>query len=466
MAANRDIVVSPASFRDPSGFVFYEGGEVYRQINQRFRRDYEALITSGLYESLVSKGLLIPHEECQSKSDLLAEAFKIIKPRQVEFVSYPYEWSFGQLKDAAIASLEVQEIALNHGMSLRDCSAYNIQFVDGRPTLIDTLSFEVYKEAKPWVAYKQFCEHFLAPLSLMSFTDVRLGQLLLTQLDGIPLGLTRKILPWWSWLNMGTSIHVHLHSLTQERYANKSVAFSGHRRDFGIRSFRGLLSSLSHHVERMQLKLSEAGWKNYYSENLSDEYLERKKRVVSDLIDLAAPLSVWDLGSNIGVFSRLVSNKGIPTISFDKDPFCVEANYQQVKQLRETNILPLVVDITIPSPSIGWENKERLSIFGRGAPDLIMALALIHHLAISNNLPLDKLADFFGSVCRWLLIEFVAKSDPNVQKLLQYREDIFSEYSLEHFELEFKKRFNIMRRAELDSGHRYLYLMRRKDANI
>ena len=170
--------VDSGSFRDSNGFVFWQDGALYRQVNTSYKDNYEHLMESGLYEVLVSGGLLLPHEEVNIQSSQPDLAYKVIRPELIPFISYPYEWCFSQLKDAALTTLEIQKTCLDFGMSLKDCSAYNIQFRKGKPVLIDTLSFEKYREGQPWVAYRQFCQHFLAPLALMSHKDIRLNQLL------------------------------------------------------------------------------------------------------------------------------------------------------------------------------------------------------------------------------------------------------------------------------------------------
>src|SRR6185503_16964008 len=206
-AAQRQGGQLSASFRDPSGFLFSRGGVLYRQVNRKYEQEYARLMESGLYEKLVKAGLLIPHlevDEAPAESEVTrAFAYKIIQPERAPFISYPYEWSFGQLKDAALATLSIQRRALKVGMSLKDASAYNIQFVRGKPTLIDTLSFEIYKEGQPWVAYRQSCQHFLAPLALMALKDVRLNQLLRVYIDGVPLDLASGLLPAKTRLNFG-----------------------------------------------------------------------------------------------------------------------------------------------------------------------------------------------------------------------------------------------------------------------
>ena len=183
------------SFRDPAGFVFTRDGVLYRQVNESFRSNFEALSTSGLYDALTERGLLIRHEEVDEAPADPSVAAVVIRPERVPFISYPYEWCPGQLRAGAIATLEAQKVALEHGMTLRDASAYNIQFVGGRPVLIDTLSFEPAVEGRPWVAYRQFCQHFLAPLALTSQVDVRLNQLSRVHIDGIPLDLAAALLP-------------------------------------------------------------------------------------------------------------------------------------------------------------------------------------------------------------------------------------------------------------------------------
>ncbi len=214
-----------ASFRDPSGFVFKQDDEFHRQVNLAYKKDYDLLMSSGLYRQLSKAKALITHQELSlDLSPLLEIAYKIIKPQQLGFISYPYEWCFNQYKDAAILTLSIARRALEYGISLKDASAYNIQFLDGRPIFIDTLSFEAYQEGLPWVAYKQFCQHFLAPLALMAKTDTRLSALMRNYIDGIPLDLASKLLPRSTKLNFGLATHIHFHAKSQEKYADQEIS--------------------------------------------------------------------------------------------------------------------------------------------------------------------------------------------------------------------------------------------------
>ncbi|MDM7999782.1 MAG: SAM-dependent methyltransferase [Dehalococcoidia bacterium] len=461
MKAPRNSGVIPSSFRDPSGFVFWHDGAVYRQINTVYKDNYDQLMGSGLYKALVDEGLVIPHEEVYLESPAPELAYKIIKPEQVSFVSYPYEWSFSQLKDAALTTLAIQKKALDFGMSLKDCSAYNIQFVRGKPVFIDTLSFERYQEGTPWVAYRQFCQHFLAPLALMSHRDVRLGQLARNHLDGIPLDLASKLLPWSTRLSFSLLSHIHLHARTQARYAERRV--DTRRPRLSRLGFVGIIRSLESAVRGLNWNPRGTEWGEYYQDtNYSPQAFEHKKQIVAEFIEAIKPASVWDLGANIGTFSRIAADKGIPTISFDIDPAAVEKNYLECRRRNEAYILPLLSDLTNPSPAIGWQNRERMSLMERGPADAALALALVHHLAISNNTPLAHIADFLASICRSLIIEFVPKNDSQVQRLLASREDIFTNYTQQAFEGAFADRFVLERCQRVTGSERTLYLMRRR----
>ncbi len=449
-----------ASFRDPSGFLFARGGTLYRQVNRAYAEDYARLMDSGLYEKLVKARLLVPHEEVSVKPAEDALAFKVIQPQRLPFISYPYEWSFSQLKDAALATLSIQKRALKAGMSLKDASAYNIQFLNGRPVLMDTLSFEAYREGEPWAAYRQFCQHFLAPLALMSHCDIRLGQLLRVYIDGVPLDLASRLLPARTKFSFGLGTHVHLHARAQVRYADANVKASAVKRQMNKDAFMGLIESLEATVRKLAWKPAGTEWGNYYDiTNYSDSAFLHKKEAIAAWLEKIKPASVWDLGANNGEFSRLASGAGIPTVAFDIDPAAVEQNYQMVKSAKEQNLLPLVLDLTNPSPALGWANEERDSFTQRGPADAVFALALIHHLAISNNVPLPRLAEFFHGLGRWLIIEFVPKGDSQVDKLLRSREDIFPDYTREGFERAFGDLFATRDAIDVRESRRRMYLL-------
>ncbi len=426
-------------------------------MNPAGRGDYDLMMQSGLYSELLRQGLVIQHEETQ-ESGATANAYKVLKPVPIDFISYPYEWSFSQMKDAALTTLAAQSTALDKGMSLKDASAYNIQFHRCRPLLIDTLSFEAYREGEPWVAYRQFCQHFLAPLALMSHTDVRLGQLLRVYVDGIPLDLASRLLPGKTKMSLGLATHIHLHARAQAKYADaRKKPPTGRMSKTALLSF---ISNLRTTVERLEWRPQRTEWVEYYTDtNYTKDGLASKERVVAEYLGRVQPRVVWDLGANTGRFSRITARSAELVVSLDADPAAVELNYLDCKKQNTKNVLPLLIDLANPSPSIGWQNKERMSLLERGPADTVLALALVHHLAIGNNLPFAMLAEFFSGICRTLIIEFVPKNDSQVARLLVTRKDIFTDYTRESFEHYFRQRFSVLATSEIKDSSRTLYLM-------
>ncbi len=451
------------SFRDPSGFLYLRDGVLYRQINRAYQPDYERLMGSGLYTRLVENGWLVAHEEAAVGPAEPSQAWKVIRPERVPFVCYPYEWCFSQLRDAALLTLRIHRLALEHGMTLKDASAYNVQFRGSRPVWIDTLSFAAYREGEPWVAYRQFCQHFLAPLALMAYGDARLNQLLRVFIDGVPLEIASRLLPWTTRLNPRLAAHLHLHARVQRRYGDRPKARAG--RQMSRNALLGILASLERTVEALRWEPCGTVWADYYQDtNYSPAAFEHKQQLVSEFLQQLRPRLVWDLGANVGVFSRLASDRGIYTVAFDLDPAAVEKNYRDCVAGGETRLLPLVADLTNPSGAIGWAERERMSLAERGPADTLMALALLHHLAIGNNVPLPSIAEYFARLGRALIIEFVPKEDSQVQRLLAAREDIFANYTQPEFEAAFGQWFSIRRTERIGDSLRTLYLMEREVA--
>ncbi len=452
-----------ASFRDPSGFIFKRDGVLYRQVNQSYSDAYEKLISSGVYAALTKAGALIPHTESAEKPADPLLAYKVIQPEPVPFISYPYEWSFTQLKDAALLTLGVTRTALEKGMILKDASAYNIQFINGKPVLIDTLSFDIYQEGAPWDAYRQFCQHFLAPLALASLVDIRLTQLLRVYIDGIPLDLASSLLPGKTKMGLsGLALHIHMHARAQQQYADKAVSQAAAVK-ISKAALLNLLNSLEKTIQPLKWEPKDTEWGNYYNAtNYSDDALKSKGMLVGKFVERVNPKTAWDLGANNGLFSRELSKRGVVTTASDIDPAAVEQNYLAIKSTGERCLLPLVIDLTNPSPAMGWAHSERNSLLERGPVDLVMALALIHHLAISNNVPLETVAEFLASAAKYAIVEFVPKSDSQVKRLLATRKDIFDKYTEAGFETAFSEEFEILEKEPIPGSQRTLYLLRKR----
>lgn len=467
--------VVPSSFRDPSGFLYRDSqGVLLRQVNASYGDDYRLLMQSGLYGDLVKRGWLVAHEEVDSAGSAGIEnqdsnqALFVLKPREIAFISYPVEWSFSQLQDAALLTLDIAIRSLAYGMTLKDASAFNVQFEGSKPVFIDTLSFERYVEGEPWVAYAQFCRHFLAPLALMAKKDIRLNHLLACQVEGIDLDLASRLLPKRTLFSPGLLIHLHLHARFQTAFSNttKSNAIAQKAQNSKKMSRTGLvelLRSLRRTVAGLKWRAAGTEWADYYTATSYDEAaFEAKREAVRQMLATLNPTTVWDLGANTGVFSRVAVGQGAYVCSFDIDPACVERSYLACRQEKNDRIQPLVLNLASPTPATGWALTERSSVVERGPCHTAMALALIHHLAISNNVPLPGVASFLAQICTNLIIEFVPKSDPQVQRLLRSRKDIFQDYHVEGFESAFQKQFNILEYVNIGTDGRILYRMSRK----
>src|SRR3989344_4788695 len=359
----RKIIRETSSFRDPSGFVFYLGNTIYRQVNNSYKNDYLHFKNSGLYKKLVDEKLLIAFREVSNFKSAGSEAFAVCETGNIPFISYPYEWCFEQLKDAALYTLQIQRLCLEANMSLKDASAFNIQFLRGRPIMIDLLSFERYKEGLPWVAYSQFCQHFLGPLLLMSKVDSRLGTLSGIYLDGIPLDLSSRLLPKYTFLNFPILAHIHLHSHNQKKYGRNLLQVRLKRKALTKNMLLGIIDNLENLIRNIKYSKTPTEWGEYSNMmNYSKAAFEAKKKIVKSYLVRQKPKNVWDLGANTGEFSRIAASLGIATISLDSDHSAVNNNYLQVRQNGETTILPLLVDLTNPTADLGWAHQERKSL--------------------------------------------------------------------------------------------------------
>jgi len=460
------VTAHAASFRDPAGFIFSQDGTIYRQVNTDGRADYDHAVSSGLFKKLWDEELLVVHAEVTKTAAFGRDTkrYKLLKPTVIPFISYPYEWTFAQLRDAALLTLRVQKIALEHGMILKDASAYNVQFVGTRPIFIDTLSFAKYEAGKPWEGYKQFCEHFIAPLALGRYDTTDMIQTLRTYLDGVPLAIACALLPRKARFNRGLFSHLYLHNSAQRRHqaGGEAVAARTAERKVSNLAMTGLMASLERTVRVLKPKDAKTQWGDYYTfTNYSDAAFEAKRKLVSGLLTEVKPKPqlVWDLGANNGEFSVLAAGQGAYTVAFDIDTVAVQRAYRN-KWPDETaaRLLPLVQDLTNPSPGLGWAHAERMSLLERGPVDVVLALALIHHLAIGNNVPLPDVASFLAACGRNVIIEFVPKGDSKVDHLLASREDIFDEYDEQHFEAAMGKHFNIVAKKPVKGSRRTVYL--------
>lgn len=449
-----------SSFRDPSGYVFIEDNKVKRVINPIYFEQYKALTDSGFYQTLFDKKYLIPHQEV-SKTDSKIS----IEASKIPFVTYPYEWSFLQYKHAALLTLKIQKLCLHNNFILKDASAFNITFHEGKPIFIDTLSFDFYQENNPWLAYKQFIMHFLGPLVLTKYFGQDHLKTLSQNLEGISLQKLSQLLPFKSYFSPTIVTNIHLLAKYDKKYeSDKKTVNNNLSKASQIKLLDGLYDFISN------LSVNEkTEWDHYYNQiNYDEKAYQFKKEVVKDWFLSIKGESLIDIGGNDGTFSRELKDVANLIIVADVDPNAVEQNYKQVLKNKEKTILPIVADVLNPSANYGFNNEERFSFIDRVKDsnlDGCLALAVIHHITLSGNIPFSLSAQFFSKMAPNLLIEFPTRSDSWVQFLLDSKREFkshFDFYNEENFEKEYSVYFEIINKQKIASSERILYSLKRR----
>lgn len=452
-----------ASFRDPDTKVFRHNGAVLRCLSRRALADWEQLAATDFFKRMTAERRLIPTEQVGDRSGLPALDAKwaaVLKHETVPMVSYPYEWPFSMLKDAALLQLDVTLAALEEGMTLKDATPFNIQWVGPRPTFIDIGSFTAYHAGDPWAGYRQFCELFLYPLLLQAYRNVPFHAWLRGSLDGIEAEQCRSLLSARDYLRPGVLTHVYLQAKAQARYEGSVRDIKADLRNAGFSAqlITHNVAGLHRLVERLRWKPTRSTWSDYQdTHTYESDDLRRKAAFVQRVLTARRWRTVWDFGCNTGVYSRLASQHADQVLAIDADHVVIDRLYQAIKQEGYTNILPLVSDFVNPSPSLGWRGRERRSLTERGAPELILCLALMHHLVIGRNLPLVELIEWLAGFGAELVIEFVGRDDPMVQHLLRHRDAQDFEYSPAAMEATLARHFGTVTKETLESGTRILY---------
>jgi hypothetical protein len=451
----------PASFRDPSGRIVLHRGLPYREVSADYLPHLRRLDSSGLLARLTRRGDLLRHRVLKRPYPFATHAAALLAPEPLPFISHPYEWCFSQWREAALLTLRLARDAADSGMTLKDASAYNVQFLRGRAVWIDTLSFEEAGAPAPWVAYRQFCRHFLATLAGMSRVHERWGLYFRSRMDGFDLREAARALPASAWLDPFLAGHL----LVQSRLENRPLRGPDARRvpRMSPAMLRGLLEDLSGGVARLKAPRSDRTWSRY-GERLPypPRAASRKRRVVDAWVRGSGPDSLWDLGANTGDYALSAARRVPFVLALDSDHASVEALWDRVRSRGVRNVLPLWMDLSDPSPAQGWENRERSSLLERGPADLALALALVHHLAFSSLVPLERQAGFFARCARRLVLEFPGPSDPQVRALAAGRGPLLSSYRREALERGFAPSFLVIERTPLPGCDRVLYLMERR----
>ena len=450
------------SYKDTAARVVKKESSYYRYIFHEYKAEYDHLMQSGLYEELTQKDLLIEHQEIQIDTND-PKVYKLLYPTQIPFQSYPFEWSYSQWRKVILAYLRINHIALKYGMILKDATPYNFYLTGGKAVMFDTSSFMFFKENDSWIAYRQFCEEFLSPVALMHYNGAEWSKLTMANLRGMPLSFVSKQLPIKSWFNLTTLLHIHLHSKYSGNNESKEI---GNKKNKGftlekIKSLQKMIFNTISKWERSHQFINH--WSTYYENDIeSQEYLIDKEATIRKWLEIIKAKSVLDLGANIGKFSFIAAEYAERVISIEGDENCVDEIEEKIS-IENSNVFTLLGNVATPSPIIGFLNKGTESIYKRGSSDVVLGLALVHHLHISNRLSFDKISLIFASFSnKYLIVEFIPITDNKVQLLIKDKKVDLNNYNQDAFTKALKVWFEIKEIVELSKSKRVLYFLERK----
>ena len=448
--------ISPENFsyKDYSARVFQQEDIFYRAILPEYQAEYEHLMTSGLYAELIQSKLLNPHQEVEFPTE--HQVYKILFPEQIEFISLPFEWCYSQWRKVLLAYLEINLIALKYGMVLKDATPYNFCIQAGKAILFDTSSFAFFKEPNYWIAYRQFCEEMLGPFALMHYRGMRWGRMMLSSHQGLPLDFISQNLPIKSYLNLSCLLHLHLHAKSYQKHGLQKDTSKGFTKEKLNEVFLLLNGSVQNWNTYHQYPNY---WSEYYDIDIeTEEYLHDKQETVKAYLQSFPIKSVLDLGANTGKFSELASDYADRVIALEFDKKCVDHIEKTIEKTGNTKLHTLLGDLSQTSPDFGLLGKEHPSIFKRAKSDLVLVLALVHHLALTKMIPFQLITDMVYEFSnRFVLIEFIEKSDRKVSQLLQNNPRYYP--SKEEFELIIQPKFKLLQKKTLDKSVRTLYLL-------
>jgi hypothetical protein len=456
----------PASFRDPSSTVFYLNGRVLRGLSKQGAADYETLAATRFFPEAVQAGQVVgtralPEEDLPAAAGGSSWAM-VLEHDRVPVISYPYEWTFSMLKAAALLHLDLLQRGLAEGQTMKDGYAYNLQFVGSRPLFIDVGSFEPARPGEPWAGYRQFCQTFLYPLLLTAHKGVRFQPWLRGAVQGISPGDIRPLFTGLDVFKRGVLKHVVLHQAMDARFSKsrasdtrqelQKAGFSTELQAAAVKAIRKLVAGL-------RWKASDSAWSDYQrTSTYSDDEKVRKQAFVRKSVATAPVRLCYDLGANDGTYSRVAAEHSGYVVAADSDDLTVDLMFQALAKEGEERILPITLDLCDPSPGLGWRGRERSAFFDRDRPDVVLSLALIHHLAITGNVPLAELLDWWHGLGGRLVVEFVDPQDPMADRLLANKPaGMHGDYRRPVFERLLEERFEVLDREELPSGTRVLY---------
>ena len=470
-------VADGGSFRDRANRVYRMDSEIVRGLDTEALANWKAVQEQPFFRKLMDDGRIVASSDRSVDQRLLPSDHKwagYVQHERVPFLSYPYEWSFNMLKDAALLHLDILEEAIPSGWTLKDASAYNVQFFGARPAFIDVVSFAPYTAGDPWIGYRQFCMMFLYPLMLNAYRGIDYRPLLRSSLEGIDPDTANQMLSGATRFRKGVLGHVYLHAKMQARHKNRDLDEARRltedvdqrpsERKAGRHSeamVMGVLQGLRRTIEKLRSPDDRTTWGNYETDHsYAEASFAAKTAFVQEVVEERRRRLVWDLGCNTGTFSRIAASNSDYVVAIDGDVQAVDRLYQRERAAASTAILPLVMNIANLSPAQGWRGAERKALEERGRPDLVLCLALIHHIVISANIPLAEFLEWLRSLGGEVVIESVGRNDDMTRMLLRNRIDQYAELDDENFERTVGEKFEIARTQPLKGGTRCLYHLR------
>jgi hypothetical protein len=456
----------PGSFRDPLSQVFVDDRDVLRGLSTGGLREFEAIATAPFFAELLADGSVVDTELLDAGTHPLHERWAgVLRHRRLPVVSYPYEWAFEMLRDAALLQIDVARRAVGAGFSSKDATSFNVTFDGTQPVFIDVGSFEKPRSREPWPGYRQFCELFLNPLVIQATAGVDFQPWLRGSIDGISPTDTAALVPLRRRLRKGLLAHITLQARSDRRHAATAAATdetesTKARPGFSKALVLAQLDNLEKSVRALRWKAQRSTWSDYSDRaHYVGEDLPAKDAFVGAAVTAHTPDLVLDLGANDGRFSLLALDRGArQVVAADVDHLVVDKLYRHLRDIDETRILPLVLNLANPSGGTGWRSRERGTFVDRVRPDLVLCLAVVHHLALTNTVPLEEIVAFLADFEAPLVVEFPHRDDPMVKILLsRKRPGLFDHYDRDAWEQALKDRFDTIERTELPSGTRTLY---------
>jgi cyclopropane fatty-acyl-phospholipid synthase-like methyltransferase len=438
-----------SSFRDPDSSLSFDNSYYYRRISLNYEVHYNCLVASGLKDRLLQEGFILPFVEIIDESPEIGFSSRVLRTDILPFVSYPYEWSFSQFKEAALLTLKINQLALEYGMILKDASMFNVQFIGCKPFFIDLASFEIYEEDTPWKAYYQFCKHFFGPLFLAAKKNCILPKLLQYFIDGIPLKEVVSLCNWNDFLDSGAFLHLYLHAKGEGKTVTGSI-----KKKVTKKQLSTIFTHLESTITNLKLKPKQTVWNDYnQNNNYEIESQQHKVEIIKGFLDQIDGKKALDIGANDGLYSQLLADKEMYTLVVDIDELAVDRAFNCKSDL----IHPLQMNLVNPTPAIGWNNIERKSFWDRCQVDVIQALAIVHHLVITYDISFEEIAKKLSQHTKYLIIEFVDPEDTQAQILLQNKPHHKIDYTQINFEKSFGSIFRLKDMKKIDDAKRYLY---------